>query len=159
MAASYTIQKSAAGYMHCIYLSPADVKKLTKGGNKRVICTLNGKLSIHAALMRTKEGNYYVMISNQHLKTLGLKSGGTVKAAFKIDDTELQFPMPEELAEVLATDPAADKVFQSLTAGNKRGLMALVNRVKSSDKKIGYALLIAEKLKKGISSPAKIMQR
>ena len=76
-----------------------------------------------------------------------------------MDDTELQFSVPEEFAEVLATDPAAEKIFNTLTPGNKRGLIALVNMVKSSDKKIERSLLIAEKLKKGVSSPAKVMQK
>lgn len=124
-----------------------------------MICTFNGNYSIHAAIMRNKEGNHFIMIGNQHLKALGLKAGNQVKALIKIDDTEIQFAIPEELTEVIATDPAAEKVFNSLSDGNKRGLAAIVNMVKSPDKRVERALLIAEKLKKGINSPAKIMQR
>lgn len=159
MTTSYTIQKPARGYMHYIQLSPADVKKLTSGGNKRIICQFNDQYRIHAAIMRTKEGMYYVMIGSQHLKALQLKAGSTVKLQLKKDDTELQFSVPEEFAEVLATDPAAAKIFNTLTPGNKRGLIALVNMVKSSDKKIERSLRIAEKIKKGICSPAKVMQK
>lgn len=159
MPASYSIQKPATGYMHFFYLPPSDVKRLTRGGNKRVICTFNGNYSIHAAIMRNKEGHHYIMISNQHLKALGLKAGNQVKAVIRIDDTEIQFVIPEELTEVIATDPAAEKVFKTLTDGNKRGLAALVNMVKSPDKRVERALMIAEKLKKGISSPAKIMAK
>lgn len=159
MATKYIIQKPAKGYMHFIQLSQADVKRLTTGGNKRIICSFNEQYRIHAAIMRTKEDMYYVMIGSQHLKALQLKAGSEVKWVLKKDDTELQFSVPEEFAEVLATDPAAEKIFNSLTPGNKRGLIALVNMVKSSDKKIERALLIAEKLKKGVSSPAKVMQK
>ena len=59
----------------------------------------------------------------------------------------------------MATDPAAEKIFNTLAPGHKRGLIALVNTVKSSDKKIERSLLIAEKLKKGVISPAKVMQK
>ena len=159
MATQYTIQKPEKGYMHYILLSQADVKRLTTGGNKRIICQFNDQYKIHAAIMRTKEGMYYVMIGSQHLKALQLKAGSIVKLQLKKDDTELQFSVPEEFAEVLATDPAAEKIFNTLTPGNKRGLIALVNMVKSSDKKIERSLLIAEKLKKGVSSPAKVMQK
>jgi len=159
MATPYTIQKPAKGYMHYIQLRQADVKRLTTGGNKRIICSFNDQYSIHAAIMRNKEGIYFIMIGSQHLKALQLKAGSAVKLVLRKDDTELQFSVPEEFAEVLATDPDAEKIFNSLTPGNKRGLIALVNMVKSSDKKIERSLLIAEKLKKGVSSPAKVMQK
>jgi hypothetical protein len=159
MATQYTIQKPEKGYMHYILLSQTDVKRLTTGGNKRIICSFNDHYRIHAAIMRTKEGMYYVMIGSQHLKALQLRAGSVVKLVLKKDDTELQFQVPEEFAEVMATDPVAEKIFNSLTPGNKRGLIALVNMVKSIDKKIERSLLIAEKLKKGVSSPAKVMQK
>ncbi|MBL0268467.1 MAG: YdeI/OmpD-associated family protein [Chitinophagaceae bacterium] len=149
MATQYILQKPAKGYMHYIQLSQADVKRLTTGGNKRIICSFNDQYRIHAAIMRTKEGMNYVMIGSQHLKALQLRAGSVVKLTLKKDDTELQFSVPEEFAEVLATDPAAEKYSIHSPQGNKRGLIALVNMVKSSDKKIERSLLIAEKLKKG----------
>jgi uncharacterized protein YdeI (YjbR/CyaY-like superfamily) len=82
-----------------------------------------------------------------------------VSATFKPDDTEYQFPVPEELAEVLATDPDADKIFQHLTPGNQRGLMHLVNMVKSPDKRVERALLIAKRIKEGITAPARVMKK
>jgi len=155
----YTIQKSGTGYMHYIELSSKDVKRLTAGGNKRVVCRLNNVLDIHAAIMKTKEGMYYVMLAAKYLKQLQLTINSKVNVALKIDTTELQFNLPEEFAEVLATDSKAKEVFDRLTAGNKRGLIALVNLVKSSDKKIERALLIAEKLKAGVTSPQKVMAK
>lgn len=154
----YSIQKQGDGHMHYIALDSKTVNKLTKGNNKRVVCTLDGKLTLHAALMRTKEGLYYIMIAARYIKQLGLRVGATVEANIKIDDSELQFHVPEEFSEVFATDPEAGKIFNTLTDGNKRGLVALVNMVKSSDKKIDRALKIAEKLKAGIHSPQKIMK-
>lgn len=156
---AYTIEKFGAGYMHYIELNSADVKRLTAGGNKRVVCRINNKLDIHAAIMKTKEGMYYVMIGSKYLKQLNLTNNSKVAVVFEIDKSELQFNIPEEFAEVMATDSRAKEVFDSLTAGNKRGLIALVNMVKSSDKKIERALLVAEKLKAGITSPQKVMAR
>ncbi|QNA43191.1 YdeI/OmpD-associated family protein [Lacibacter sediminis] len=159
MARAYTIQKFGTGYMHYIELGSEDVQRLTADGNKRVVCKMNNKLEIHAAIMKTKEGMYYVMIAAKYLKQLNLTINSKVTVAIEIDKTALQFNVPEEFAEVMATDSKAKEVFDHLTAGNKRGLIALVNMVKSSDKKIERALLIAEKLKAGITSPQKIMAR
>jgi uncharacterized protein YdeI (YjbR/CyaY-like superfamily) len=155
----FTIKKSPVTLMHYIELNDALVKRLTKGGNKRVICTINNKVDIHAAILKTKEGMHYVTIGLKHLKAIGLKGNSRVNASFKIDTTELQFSIPEEFAEVIATDENAKKVFDGLTDGNKRGLIALVNMVKSSNKKIERSLLIAEKLKAGITSPQKAVER
>lgn len=154
----FTIQKMGAGYMDYIELDAKTVKRVTSGGNKRVLCTLNGSLSIHAAVMRTKDGMHYIMISTANLKKLGIRSGSTVNAVIEIDKSELQFHIPEEFREVFATDAEAEKIFSSLTDGNKRGLIALVNMVKSSDKKIERALKIAERLKLGITAPQKMMK-
>jgi uncharacterized protein YdeI (YjbR/CyaY-like superfamily) len=159
MGRAYIIQKFGAGYMHYIELNSDDVQRLTAGGNKRVVCRLNNQVEIHAAIMKTKEGMYYVMIGAKHLKQLNLKINSKVTVAIEIDKSALQFNIPEEFAEVIATDSKAKEVFESLTAGNKRGLIALVNMVKSSDKKIERALMIAEKLKAGITSPQKVMAR
>jgi Bacteriocin-protection, YdeI or OmpD-Associated/Domain of unknown function (DUF1905) len=154
----YRINKMGAGYMHYIELSGNEAAKLVTGGNKRVVCTLNKIVTLHAAIMRTKEGTHYIMIASKHLKQLLLKEGMEVDAIIKKDTSELQFHVPEEFTEVFATDPEAEKIFASLTNGNKRGLIALVNMVKSSDKKIERALRIAAKLKLGVVSPQKMMK-
>lgn len=159
MITKHIIQKLGVGYMHYIELDAKTVKRITAGGNKRVLCKLNDSVSLHAAVMKTKEGLYYLMISAANLKKLNAKVGSTVKAEIEIDKSELQFHVPEEFAEVMATDAPAKKIFDSLTDGNKRGLIALVNMLKSSDKKIERALLISAKLKTGITSPAKILKR
>jgi hypothetical protein len=156
---AYTIQKKAAGYMHFIELAEKKAAKLTANGNKRVLCVLNKKITLHAAVMRTKEGMHYIMIAEKYLKQLGLRIGMPVDAAVKKDTSDLQFHIAEEFSEVFNTDPEAAKIFNTLTDGKKRGLIALVNMVKSTDKKIERALKIAEKLKQGVTSPQQIMKR
>ena len=158
MITKHTVQKMGRGYMDYIALDAKTVKRVTAGGNKRVLCTLNETLTLHAAVMKTKEGMHYIMISAATQKKLGIKPGSTVKAKIEIDKSELQFHIPEEFAEVMDTDPGAKKVFDNLTNGNKRGLIAIVSMVKSSDKRIERALLIAEKIKMGITSPQKMMK-
>lgn len=145
--------------MHYIELDAKTIKRVTAGGNRRVLCHFNNTISIHAAVMKTKDGIHYLMISAANLKKLNVKAGSSVTAEIAIDKSELQFYIPEEFAEVIATDPPAKKIFDSLTDGNKRGLIALVNMLKSSNKKIDRALLIAARLKMGVTSPAKILKK
>ncbi len=87
-----------------------------------------------------------------------MRNGSKVTASFSIDDTTYQFDMPEELNEVLETDPHAKEIFHALTKGNQRGLIYLVSQVKSTGKKIERALKIVSQMKKGITSPKLILK-
>jgi len=150
-----TIEKFGSG-MHFIKLpEDCDTSKL----DKRVLCKVNSKLTFHCALMHKKEGGYYINIGSKILKTLKLKLGDSIEFELMKDDSEFQFEYPEELREVLETDIDAKKIFDQLTAGNKRGLIYLVTQVKSIDKKIERSLTIAEKLKMGITSPRLVMKK
>ncbi len=153
----YILQKFA-GSMHYIVLDAKTVTKLIKNNNKRVICRLNNTAEFHCALMRRKEGGHFITIGAAICKKIKIKSGATVSASFKVDKTEYQFEMPEELQEVLNTDPKAQEIFVALTAGNQRGLMYLVTLAKLSDKKIERALKIADKIKAGVISPRLILK-
>jgi Bacteriocin-protection, YdeI or OmpD-Associated/Domain of unknown function (DUF1905) len=154
----YIVQKFSNG-MHYILPDVKIVSRLTKNGNRRAICKLNDTVEFHCGFMPKKEGGHFIIIGAALCKKLKIKAGSKVKAAFSADESEYQFEMPEELKEVLDTDPAANKIFQSLTKGNQRGLMYLVTLVKSGDKKIERALKIAEKIKAGITSPPVILKK
>lgn len=125
----------------------------------RVICSLNQQIEIHCALMPKKEGGFYINIGKPVLKKLKLTVGDIFDYTIKPDNTKYQFHYPEELKEVLETDSTAKAIFESLTDGNKRSIMHLVNKIKSVDKRIDRSLKIAEKLKLGITSPMQIMKK
>jgi Bacteriocin-protection, YdeI or OmpD-Associated len=154
----YIIQKFSNG-MHYILPDVKIVSRLTKNGNKRAICKLNNTAEFHCAFMPKKEGGCFIIIGSALCKKLKIKCGSKVKAVFSADKSEYQFDMPEELKEVLNTDPAAHKIFHSLTKGNQRGLMYLLTLIKSTDKKIERALIIAEKIKSGITAPRLILKK
>ena len=128
-------------------------------GNKRVVCTLNDNLALHSAIMKNKVGEYYITISSKVCKQLGLSVGDKVKIHLQVDTAEYQFSMPEELQEVLDSDPEAAIAFEALTDGKKRSIMYLVTLVKSADKRIERALLIAHKIKMGITSPQLLLKK
>lgn len=157
MDKTYQLQKLNGG-MHFITLDINTASKVTKLGNKRLICTLNETESFHCAIVKRKDGTYLVHIGLKICNKLKLKLGASVTARFEIDTTAYQFEMPEELAEVLRTDPEANQIFHQLTAGNQRGLIYLVTQVKSTDKRIERALTIATGLRNGVNSPRKILK-
>lgn len=157
MAKEYRLQKQG-GSMHFIVLDVATVTKLTRNGNKRAICTLNGTERFHCAIMPGKQGSHYVNVGQRICRKLGVKEGDVVTATFEVDTSEHQFEMPEELAEVLDSDPEAKSIFDGLTPGNRRSLIYLVGLVKSADKKIERALKIATQIKSGITSPRTILK-
>ena len=157
MAKEYILEKFAGG-MHYIMLDNKTVASFTKNANKRVICKLNNLVEFHCAIMQKKEGGHFINIGLTICKKLNIKQGSKVTAIFTTDNSEYQFAMPEELQEVLHSDPQANAIFQSLTKGNQRGLIYLVAQVKSSDKKIERALKIAEKMKQGVTSVRVILK-
>ncbi len=145
--------------MTFIAIGTSVAEKLIKKGVKRCICTLNGKSSLHVALQSRKEQGYFIYISKRVLKELNLKKGMAVQMELKEDESHFQFEEAEEWNEVLATDPIAKDVFDQLTPGNQRSILYLITRVKSSEKRIERSLHIAEQLKRGIHSAAKLMKK
>jgi antitoxin component of MazEF toxin-antitoxin module len=161
MPAKKTIQTmlQKMGNAHCIAIPAAVAESFAKTGSRRVLCTINGSHQLHAALQpRKAEGDYYIYAGKALLKQLGISAGSKLKLELATDESAYQFAMPEELAEVLATDEEAHTVFHRLTPGNQRGLIHLVAMVKSADKRIERALKIAEKIKSGITSPPKVLK-
>lgn len=150
------IEKFANGKFFLNIDTPT-AKKLLAKGNKRFICCLEGH-QFHCALLLNKEKGYYVYLDTNWVRKNKLKTGMSIKATFKKDDTKHQFIVPEEWIEVLNTDEQAAAVFNQLSPGNQRSLLYLLNQPKSSDKKIERALKIAAKLKTGISSAREVLK-
>jgi transcription termination factor Rho len=145
--------------MTFIGIGTSMAEKFVKKGVKRCICTLNGKSNLHVALQSRKEEGYFIYISKRVLKELSLKKGMTVQMELKEDESQFQFEKAAEWNEVLATDPIAKDIFDQLTPGNQRSILYLITRVKSSEKRIERSLHIAEQLKRGIHSAAKLMKK
>lgn len=152
----YNIIEKLTNGMHYMMVNPSIAKKFA--AEKRVVCTID-KFSFHCALMPKKEGGYFIYIGAALMKKLKLKKGMTVKPSFKKDVSVYKFEMPEEFEEVFQSDPEAFAVFKNLTEGNQRSLIYLASLPKSSDKKIERALLIAKKIKHGITAARLILKK
>jgi Bacteriocin-protection, YdeI or OmpD-Associated/Domain of unknown function (DUF1905) len=147
------------GSMHMIPIPAAAATFFIKSGNRRVLCTINGIHTLHAALLPRKgSSDCYIFAGKALLKKTGITAGARLSIQLETDESDYQFEMPEELAEVLVTDATAYAIFHGLTPGRQRGLIQLVLMVKSTDKKIERALKIADKIKAGITSPQLVMK-
>lgn len=124
---------------------------------KRCCYQLNDGAHHHAALLPRGTGGWYIIVNKQARAAAGASVGNKVKVTLLPDTSEFQSEMPDELAEVLATDPEADALFRTLTAGRQRSLIYLVTAVKSTDKRIERALKIAKALQTGQTDPRKIL--
>ncbi len=147
---TYQIAKREGNY-HCIFVPAAIAESFEGKPYPRALCTINSH-SFHCAFMRSKEDGYYIYLGNKIIKELNLRVGVSVQVSFSPDESDYQAPFVEELKEVLSTDPEAEKIFNSLSPGNQRSLIYLVTLVKSTQKRIDRSLLIATKLKAGITS-------
>jgi Bacteriocin-protection, YdeI or OmpD-Associated/Domain of unknown function (DUF1905) len=151
------IQRFESG-MHYILVPTEIVESYVSKGSKRAICDISDQ-KFHCAFMPKKEGGFFINLGQSICKKLNLKLGMHVNPTFEEDKSEFQFEMPEEFAELLAQDPDADEVFLGLTNGNKRSLIYLISLVKSTDKKIERGLLIAQKLKLGVTQARLILKK
>jgi hypothetical protein len=133
-------------------------KLLEKEKVKRVLLTFSRTAKLHSSVRPRKNDTSFFYIGKKILKELNFKTGEKISVTIKADDSEFQFEDSPELREVINTDKHAAKVFNKLTSGNKRSLIYLVNRFKSSDKRIETALHICNCLKVNITSAQKIVK-
>jgi hypothetical protein len=148
----FIVQKQGKGWPYHVVLSESTAKKLLKNSNKRAVATEKSTgTTFHCGVNTNKNIGYYIYVNATLAKTLGIKEGSSINLNFEIDTTAYQFEMPDEMQEVLNQDAEAYDAFKKLTVGKQRGLIYLVAKLKSMDKRIEKAIQITNKLKLGIT--------
>jgi len=137
---------------------PADVAEawLPVNGKRCLYKLFDGEL-YHGGFIHNGLGGYQLIIGKKARDAAGVSAGSAVTITLSPDTSRYGCDMPDELAEVLATDSKANDVFHALTPGRQRSLIYLVTAVKSTDKRIGRSLKIAEALHLGLTDPRKIL--
>ena len=116
------------------------------GDDKRVICTVNGQVSYHAALLHDGMGGYMMLLNQARRKQLGVRAGDLLTIQLEKDTSEYGMPMSDELREVLDQDGDADALFHRLTPGKQRTLIHWTDNVKNPDIRIRRALVMTAHL-------------
>jgi hypothetical protein len=134
---------------HYLYVEREQVAPIgIKGIIRRVICTLNGKVSFPCSLMGNAKGAYKISVNKEHRDKAGIVPGTTCKVRLERDDSEYGIPMPPELTEVLSQDPAGKEFFESMTNGRRRVVVWHVDKVKDTDERIRQALINMDHVKR-----------
>jgi hypothetical protein len=149
------------GYMAYIPV-PTDIYARFQGKKPpRIIITVNKTVQWKAAIMSLGNGNGFVSVSKKRIKDEGWKPGQTLEIQLEDDTDEETFPLPEEMAEILATDDEARHYYDLLTDGKKRSITVYINQTKNAQLRVDRALMIAENLKrlKGKGSVMEFMKK
>jgi len=126
------------------FLVPDDIAKTyVNGKDRRVICTINDQLTIHCALMPSKDA-WFVTMNQTNVKKLKLGPNSEINVLISKDTSEYGMPIADEFREVLDQEPLADKYFHALTPGKQRTLLHIINTVKNTESRIKKSLAIAD---------------
>lgn len=121
-------------------------EQFISGDDRRVVCTVNGTVRYHAALLHDGLGGFMVLVNQARRKQLGLLTGDRLTVVLEKDTSEYGMPMSDELREVLDQDSDADVLFHSLTPGKQRTLIYVTDNVKNPDIRIRRALVMTTHL-------------
>lgn len=129
-----------------IVVNESIANQFIEGEDRRIVCTLNDKETIHAALM-PRHGDYFILINNKVKKSLDLELGDNVEVRLEKETSAYGMPMPEEFQALLEQDVKGSEYFHLLTPGKQRNLIYLVSKVKNTDSRMTKSLAIVDHLK------------
>ncbi|MFT7034897.1 MAG: hypothetical protein ACJA2S_003417 [Cyclobacteriaceae bacterium] len=119
--------------------------QLVDGHNRRVKCSIAGKVIIRSGLMPFED--YWYILCNQSIqKQLNIVLGQSIELEIEKDDSEYGMEMPEELQVMLDQELEALAFFEQLTPGKQRNLIYLVSQVKNINSRINKSLAIVAHL-------------
>lgn len=130
----------------CFRIPDEVANQFIEGKDRRVLCTINKKETIHCAIMPSPQG-YFIMVNKQVRRKLGLSLGDEAKLSIKKDTSQYGMPVSAEFEAVIFEDEEVKQYFDQLTDGRKRNLIHLVNKIKSADIRINRSMAIAHHLR------------
>lgn len=130
---------------------PAEiVAALTAGGSDRVLARYGEDPSgpVQTRLLSLGDGaGHYLLLPAPLRRRLGLRLGDEVRVRLTADESTYGLPMPPELAELLAQDPVADKLFHALTPGRQRRILHVSGSPKTEATRLRKAVGCVEYLR------------
>ena len=147
---SAEVERQDYNFKYHIVRVPAEVHAAYRDtGLHRIVGTING-LPYRLALISDGEGGSFIIFSMaKYLKKAGAKEGSKVQITLSPDPEPAEYPMPEELAEVLVQTEGAEELFFALTLGRQRGLAGFVADAKSVEVRLKRAFEMVRRLTSG----------
>jgi Bacteriocin-protection, YdeI or OmpD-Associated len=146
---------------HVVDVAAEAVAHVHALGSKRVIAVLvapGGQVTLHGSLHPLADGRCFIQVGSKAVKQLKAEAGDLLSVRIRNDDTLYQCEFPEAMEAVLEMDPLAKEVFDRLRPGTVRSFLFWVLDVKSTDKQIERALMVADALKAGVTSPQEMIK-
>ena len=103
------------------------------GAGKRplVLVTINGRsFTTTIASMR---GDFKIPVSAENGKLVGVAAGDSIRVSVEVAATPTELDVPGDLVRALASQPAAAKFFEGLTASQKKGFIVPIEEAKSDE--------------------------
>jgi len=133
---------------HCFIQVPDKItKNLIVEKDRRVVCVINEKIKLQAALMPSKEGFHYILLNAVNRKKLKVEPGDSVDVVLTKDQSEYGIGTPEFFKEFCDQDPEGSEHFHALTMGLQRSLLYLISKPKSENKQLEKAWIVFDYLK------------
>ncbi len=139
--------------MHGVLIPDKIAEQFYNAGHKRIKVKAtfqNKSIEFHAALNRWKNGTFSIMFSKGKQKELDILPNDHFQLQFFEDTSKYGVEVPEEFEAVMLSDYDAYQIFESFTKGKQRGLIYMIDRSKSSQKRIDKTLVLCENLKRGV---------
>lgn len=102
----------------------------------RLICTIDGHVTLRCGLNHLGNGDFYIMLAKRYIKEIGKEAGELISYKLALDPNPLGVEIPEVLEAFLAQDPDGQTIFEKLTDGRKRTLIFSILRIKNVDKQV-----------------------
>lgn len=134
-------------------LVPQDiVDQVKSAGITRMKITMNDSIVSYSALISNGRGQHFIIMNKENEKKLKIGLGDKVNVHVQEDTSKYGMPLCPEMEELMRVDDEAVRYFESLKPGQRRNLIYLASKPKSSDIRLVKSLIIMDYLKmtKGI---------
>jgi hypothetical protein len=121
-------------------------EKLKAAGSRRVLATIGG-LTFRRGLMNHAEGDSYIVLGGDILKTCGLREGSPVALTLVPDPEPDELEMPECFTLVLEQDAEARARWETFPVGRRRSLLHYITSAKTEATQIKRSWDLAEKIR------------
>jgi hypothetical protein len=131
---------------HAVPVPDAVAEKLKAAGSRRVLATI-GVHTFRRGLMNHAEGDSYIVLGGDILKTCGLREGSPVAVTLASDPEPDELEVPECFTLVLEEDAEARARWETFPVGRRRSLLHYITSAKTEATRIKRSWDLAEKIR------------
>lgn len=131
---------------HAVPVPDGVAEKLKAAGSRRVLATIGGH-TFRRGLMNHAEGDCYIVVGGDILKTCGLREGSPVAVTLAPDPEPDELEVPECFTLVLEQDAEARARWETFPVGRRRSLLHYISSAKTEATQIKRSWELAEKIR------------